>query len=327
MGKLDPRHGYAARHPVRLFWLIFAPNAAVLIVAGIVLAIFPVSTLSPTREVVVGAAVVLMLIFNSVLIRAALAPVEELSKSMERIDPTRPGTPLELDGRSVEFARVATSFNAMLSRLEVERAESDLRKLTAQEEERRRLAMELHDEIGQSLTALMLDSARAADHAPPEIATELRETQESIRQLSDRLRDIVRGLRPEALDDLGLRSALLSLGAEFAERSGLEVMRHIPRELPPLTPEVELAVYRIAQESLTNAARHAMATRVEISLSGNGELELMVRDDGRGLRRRSTGSGIEGMRERARLVGGRLEIDGQGGCIVRFSVPLTQDVP
>jgi two-component system sensor histidine kinase UhpB len=324
MRKLDPRRRHPVRYPVRLFWIIFAPNAAVLIVAGVVLAIFPVSALSPTRELVVGVAVILMLLFNSVLIRGALAPVEELSRSMELIDPARPGTRVKIAGRSVEFARVTRTFNAMLARLELERAESDLRKLTAQEDERRRLAMELHDEIGQSLTALMLDSARAADQAPPGLAAELREIQESIRRLNDRVRDIVRGLRPEALDDLGLRSALLSLSAEFAQRTDMKVIRDISRELPALAPEVELAVYRIAQEGLTNAARHANASRVEISVSCGPELQLIVRDNGQGIRG-SEGSGIEGMRERARLAGGRLKINGDAGCTVSFTIPLTED--
>jgi two-component system sensor histidine kinase UhpB len=324
MRKLDPRRRHPVLYPVRLFWLIFLPNATVLIVAGIVLAIFPVSALSPTRELVVGVAVILMLLFNSVLIRGALAPVEELSRSMEQIDPTRPGTRVKIAGRSVEFARVTRTFNAMLARLELERAESDLKKLTAQEEERRRLAMELHDEVGQGLTALMLDSARAADQAPPGLAAELREIQESIRQLSDRVRDIVRGLRPEALDDLGLRSALLSLSAEFAQRTDMTVIRDISRELPALSPEVELAVYRIAQEGLTNAARHAKASRVEISVTCGPELQLTVRDNGRGIRG-SEGSGIEGMRERARLAGGQLKINGDVGCTVSFTIPLTKD--
>jgi two-component system sensor histidine kinase UhpB len=320
MLKFDPRR----RYPVRLFWLILVPNAAVLIVAGTALAIFPVTTLSPTREVVVGVALILMLLFNTVLIRGALTPLEELSRLMEQIDPRRPGTRIKIVGRSVEFARVTSTFNAMLSRLELERAESDLRKLAAQEEERRRLAMELHDEVGQSLTALMLDSARAADQAPPTLAAELREIQESTRELSDRVRDIVRGLRPEALDDLGLRSALLALGADFAQRSGLTVIRRITRDLPALVPEVELAVYRVAQEGLTNVARHAEASRVEITLSSNAELELVVRDNGRGIHGRSAGSGIEGMRERARLVGGRLEINGNEYCTVRLTIPVQE---
>jgi two-component system, NarL family, sensor histidine kinase UhpB len=320
MRKFDPRR----RYPVRLFWLIFVPNAAVLIVAGTALAIFPVTTLSPTRELLVGAALILMLLFNSVLIRSALMPLEELSGLMEQIDPRRPGTRIKIVGRSVEFARVASAFNAMLSRLELERAESDLRKLAAQEEERRRLAMELHDEVGQSLTALMLDSARAADQAPPALAAALREIQESTRELSDRVRNIVRGLRPEALDDLGLRSALLALTGDFAQRSGLKVTRRISRELPTLAPEVELAVYRVAQEGLTNVARHAEASRVEVSLSCDTEVKLIVRDDGRGTRGGPAGSGIEGMRERARLVGGRLEINGDEGCTVRLTVPVQE---
>jgi two-component system sensor histidine kinase UhpB len=306
---------------VRLFWLIFLPNAAVLIIAGTVLAIVPVTTLSPTREVVVGGTLILMLIFNSVLIRGALTPLEELSRVMERIDPRHPGTRIQIAGRSVEFARLTSTFNAMLSRLELERADSDLRKLATQEEERRRLAMELHDEVGQSLTALMLESARAADQAPPELAAELREIQESTRELSDRVRDIVRGLRPEALDDLGLRSALLALSADFGQRTGLKVLRRIRHEVPTLAPEIELAVYRVAQESLTNVARHAEASRVEIGLSFGGELELVVRDNGHGIGGRSPGNGIEGMRERARLVGGRLEISDDEGCTVKLTVP------
>jgi two-component system sensor histidine kinase UhpB len=324
MRKFDPRRRYPVRYPVRLFWLIFVPNAAVLMVAGTALAIFPVTAVSEEREVVVGGALLLMLLFNSVLIRSVLTPLEELSRLMEQIDPRRPGTRIKIAGRSVEFARVTSTFNAMLSRIELERAESDLRKLVAQEEERRRLAMELHDEVGQSLTALMLDSARAADQAPPGLAAELREIQESTRQLSDRVRDIIRGLRPEALDDLGLRSALLALSADFARRSGLKVIRRISRELPALAPEVELAVYRVAQEGLTNVARHAEASRVEISLSSGAELELIVRDNGRGTRGGSAGSGIEGMHERARLVGGRLEINGDEGCTVKLTVPLQE---
>jgi two-component system sensor histidine kinase UhpB len=312
------------RYPVRLFWLIFVPNAFVLVVAATVLAIFPVTTFRPTRELVVGGLLVLMLVLNSVLIRGALTPLEELSKLMEQIDPRRPGTRLEISGRSVEFSRVTSTFNAMLSRLERERAESDLRKLAAQEEERRRLALELHDEVGQSLTALMLDSGRTASQAPPELASKLREIQESSRQLSDRVRDIVRGLRPEALDDLGLRSALLALSTDFAEHSGLRVTRHLSHELPALTPEVELAIYRIAQESLTNVARHAEASRVEISLRPGAELELIVRDDGRGVRGQSRGSGIEGMYERARLVGGRLDVNGDEGCSVKLTVPVQE---
>jgi two-component system, NarL family, sensor histidine kinase UhpB len=324
MLKFDPRRRYPVPHPVRLFWLIFVPNAAVLIVAGTVLAIFPVTTFRPTRELVVGGALILMLLFNTMLIRSALMPLEELSRLMERIDPRRPGERIQIAGRSVEFARLTSSFNAMLSRLEVEREESDLRKLAAQEEERRRLAMELHDEVGQSLTALMLDSARAAEKAPSALAAELREIQESTRELSDRVRDIVRGLRPEALDDLGLRSALLALSADFGQRSGLKVIRRVSRELPVLTPEVELAVYRVAQEGLTNVARHAEASCVEISLTSGAALELVVRDDGRGIRVGSSGSGLEGMHERARLVGGRLEINNDEGCAVKLTVPLQE---
>jgi two-component system sensor histidine kinase UhpB len=328
MGKLDLRRRYPVHYPVRLFWLIFVPNASVLVVAGTVLAIFPVTTFSPNREVVVGGALILMLLLNSVLIRGALTPLEELSKLMEETDPRRPGTRVKVAGRSVEFARVTRMYNAMLARLESERAESDLRKLAAQEEERRRLAMELHDEVGQSLTALMLETGRAADQAPPSLAAELREIRESSRQLSDRVRNIVRGLRPEALDDLGLRSALLALSTDVGQLSDLEVIRRISHELPALAPEVELAIYRIAQEGLTNVARHSNASRVEISLRPDGaDLELIVRDNGRGTRGRPAGNGIQGMHERARLAGAQLEVSSNEGCTVRLTIPVQEGAP
>ena len=143
----------------------------------------------------------------------------------------------------------------------------------------------------------------------------------------EQVREIACGLRPQALDEFGLRSALVTLAAGFSERSRLQVRHAVSRELPQLAPEQDLAIYRVAQESLTNAARHAGATTVELSLRPlNGSVVLEVRDDGRGITDAQVsglGVGLGGMRERALLVGGRLTVRrcAEGGTEVRLEVP------
>ncbi len=125
------------------------------------------------------------------------------------------------------------------------------------------------------------------------------------------MRDIARGLRPQALDEFGLRSALVTLATGFAERTGLQVRQRLASELPELAPEQDLAIYRVAQESLTNVARHAEAGGVEIVLDASAAaVVLRVRDDGRGLEPDSNGDagGLAGMRERAMLAGGALTV-------------------
>jgi two-component system, NarL family, sensor histidine kinase UhpB len=163
--------------------------------------------------------------------------------------------------------------------------------------------------------------------APPELRDQVLAVQESAREGVERVRDIARGLRPEALDEFGLRAALVSLAAGFAEQAGLRVRRRLDAELPALAREAELVIYRVAQESLTNVARHARAREVELALERyDGGVVLRVRDDGRGIDRVSApgGSGVRGMRERAMLVGGRLAIEpvAPHGTEVRLEVPV-----
>jgi two-component system sensor histidine kinase UhpB len=196
--------------------------------------------------------------------------------------------------------------------------------LTAQEQERVRLARELHDEIGQSVTGLMLEIDRVARSAPPGLEEDLRETQEAARGIGGELREIVRRLRPEALDDLGLPSALVALSERFSEQSDIVVDRRFASGLPDLSPAGELAVYRVAQEALTNIAKHAGATRSRLELRAHADsVELVVSDDGHGLNGAKPGNGIRGMRERAILVGARLQVAGTltGGAEIRLTVP------
>ena len=206
------------------------------------------------------------------------------------------------------------------------------RVLEAQEVERRRVAVELHDELGQLLTAIKINlqlSERLQDGSSRELNTE------NIRIVDDALNQVRRlatGLRPALLDDLGLSPALQWIAEIIAARSGFAV-HFCPQEMAQrLAPDIETACFRIVQEALTNIARHAQATRVTITLRQENEaLLLCVQDDGRGfdvaaMRKRAMlgGSvGVLGMQERAGLIGGQLVIEsapGQGS-LVQLSCP------
>jgi two-component system sensor histidine kinase UhpB len=175
------------------------------------------------------------------------------------------------------------------------------------------------------MTAILLSLERAADEADEPLRGELRQVQEITRGSLDEVRRLVRRLRPGVLEDLGLVSALTSLTGEFATHVGLRVVRRFDSGLPVLDQQTELVLYRVAQEALTNAARHAEAGQVEVSLHRTGEaVVLAVADDGRGTEAAREGAGIRGMRERALLVGATLDVTShpQAGTAVRLVVPL-----
>jgi two-component system sensor histidine kinase UhpB len=232
---------------------------------------------------------------------------------MRTVDLLRPGQRIVERG-SVEVSELVRAFNQMLERLEAERRESGARALQAQEAERRRIASGLHDEVGQVLTGVLL---RVDDE----------ETKQAVRQALEEVRRIARELRPEMLEQLGLVSALTELSRRFGEASGIRVERRFAPDLPPLSEDAELAVYRVAQESLTNVARHAGATCAEVTLEpGPESVVLHIRDDGRGLDGTASlngHGGLRGMRERALLVGGALAVKPSraGGVDVRLEVP------
>jgi two-component system sensor histidine kinase UhpB len=219
----------------------------------------------------------------------------------------------------------------MLARLELERRESGGRALAAQEAERARIARGLHDEVGQVLTGVLLELDALAPSLPTERQGDLVETKSSVRQALDEVRRIARELRPEMLEHLGLVSALTELSSVLSRQTGIHIERDLQQTLPPLTEEAELAIYRVAQESLTNVARHADASRVRLGLAaGADSVVLTVSDDGRGFRDGRSPErqgGIRGMRERALLVGGALAVKPgpSGGVEVRFEVPAVSE--
>jgi two-component system, NarL family, sensor histidine kinase UhpB len=319
------------RHPMSLLWWVFLANGAVLLLALLLLTFTPIEIHAPIEIeqfalLLVG--FVLLIGLNLVLLRRVLAPLFRLTEVMSSVDPDKPGRRLSgVDPRSAEGQAMARAFNAMLDRLESARHEAARTALAAQEAERLRVARELHDEIGQTLTAVTIQAERAADGDPAQASHALRGVADAVRESLDEVRRIARELRPEALDDLGLVNALIALCTRIGAQNGPRVKRELQGTLPPLSTEVELVLYRIAQESLTNALRHADARSATVSLEADADaVTLSVADDGKGLPvelPRDT-AGIAGMRERALLVGGRLTIDSRPGegTEVRLTIPL-----
>ena len=306
-----------------LLWRVFAINAALLVIATLALVLARErfhTSLAFLEGVDVALGLLVMLAANLILLRHTLRPIERLIVRMRTVDLLRPGQRLMEDG-GPEVAQLTHVFNQMLERLEIERRESGRRVLQAQEAERARIAGGLHDEVGQVLTGVLLQLEAEASSE---------ETKEAVRQALEEVRRIARELRPEMLEHLGLVSALIELSRKFADQSGLRIERRFADSLPPLSDDAELAVYRIAQESLTNVARHAHAERVELTLQpGPGSVVLRVVDDGRGIDETAAlngHGGLRGMRERAVLVGGALAVKRghDGGVEVRLEVPAEQ---
>ena len=205
-----------------------------LAVAVAVLVLAPITVSVPTalRELaIILAGFVAMLLAYRVLLHRALAPLERLTGLMRRVDPLTPGQRVEAADADEEVAALAEAFNDMLDRLEGERRESGRRALMAQEAERRRIARELHDEIGQVLTGLVLRSETLFRRAPAELRDDVAGLREAARHGAEEVRQIAQRLRPEALDELGLQSALLALATGVAERAGLNVSAN-PRPGP-----------------------------------------------------------------------------------------------
>lgn len=274
--------------------------------------------------------VVLALILALTRERRRLRPLEDLVEAMEKVDLSspRPLLPASIDGvgETEEVARIELAFLRMMRRLEAERRRAGSATLHAQEEERARVARDLHDEVNQSLTGLLLRLEAAREAAPPELEAELAETKALANQAMTELLSLARQLRPTALDDLGLAAAI---GGQVEQLGRGEMATRLETEgdFSDLGDDQQLVVYRVAQEALNNAARHSEAGRVEVRLrrDADGGVVLEVSDDGRGFAfdESQRGLGIGGMRERALLVGAELTIESRpdAGTTVRLTVP------
>ena len=282
-----------------------------------------------TAVIAVLLVAVLGLTVNLVVAQRRRVPLEKLIEEMERVDLNRPGSllPRSIDGigETEEVERIELAFLRMMDRLEAERRRAGSAALQAQEEERARVARDLHDEVNQSLTGLLLRLEAAREAAPPELEEELAETKALANQAMRELLSLARQLRPTALDDLGLAAAI---GGQVEQISRPEIMAELTArgDFSDIDDDVQLVVYRVAQEALSNAVRHSGAERIEVRLSRSAsEVGLEVADDGRGFafEESERGLGIGGMRERALLIGAELTIESrpQHGTTVRLTVP------
>jgi two-component system sensor histidine kinase UhpB len=291
------RRGPAALR-VSLYWRVFAINAAILSAAVALLVVTPVTIdarPTPGQLLVLAGGLLLMLVANAWLVRISLLPLRRLSELMSVVDVLEPG-------RRLDPAATA--------------------------EVSRRIAQELHDQIGQNLTAVVLELKHVRARIDSGESEALADAQELARETLEEVRRISYELRPAALDDLGLPSALRSLCAGIERRAGITVEIDAADDLPRLDGQVELAVYRVAQEALTNAARHARCSTVRVSLRpAGGGVRLRIADDGVGMDGSFPGGGLRGMRERAVAVGATFETRSAvgHGVEVTMLVPATAD--
>lgn len=330
-------HGVGLDGVDRQYGFTFVPELGWHIYVGVPTAVI----MQPLRETyvraaAVGVVIILLVIAAAVLLaRALVTPVNALATRAAGFARGEPGPVGPVRGPR-EVVMLAETFDAMIgSRSEAERrlkALSD-RLLEIQEDERTRIARELHDDLGQSLTALKMDvvgllrkSTESAETQPlaERIVRTLDDTVSSLQRISSEL-------RPSALDDLGLAAAVEAEAELFEQRTGIECEVSFGEEVE-LDNVCATAIYRIVQEGLTNVARHADATRVELRLRHRSpDVVLEVRDDGRGItedeRDDPSSLGLLGIRERADLLGGTVHIEGIAGrgTILRVRIPLVRN--
>jgi two-component system, NarL family, sensor histidine kinase UhpB len=270
---------------------------------------------------------------NALILRLALSPLERLEEISARVQAGDLHARVPYSALADrEMERLTGTFNAMLDNLESYRQrlrEVAARALHAEEEERKRISRELHDDTAQTLAALLirLRVARGAEDAAARDAL-LEQFRRELGEALERIRRFARGLRPPALDELGLVPALESYVRSLAETVDMRIRVEAQPLERPLPRPTELALYRIAQEALSNAIRHAGATEVELRIEEeDGRVVLTVADDGHGfdvgaMREEGHGLGVFGMEERALYIGGSLDIRStRTGTWVRASVP------
>ena len=285
-------------------------------------------------------ATLLTLFTNIILLRASFRPLFTLLTTIRAVSAGKTEARATVTASASEIGELAQAFNSMLDRLEAARHEQTMQILQAQEEERRRIALELHDETGQSLTALLIHTEvlkRSIASMPEETCQSLTQGLQRLEQLTQRTLDNIRvlaqQLRPSVLDDLGLLAAFrwlvedssqrLHLEVELAIEGREEVFHHLPSTY-------ETTLFRIAQESLTNIARHAHTQHASIVLKEDQcSLSLQIQDWGCGydLTEHRRSSGVIGMYERATLLKGNLAIHshpGQG-TTVQATLPMPVD--
>jgi two-component system, NarL family, sensor histidine kinase UhpB len=326
---------------------ILAANAGVVLVGAVVGTILSrrLAEQSALDLVFAFAAlgVALSLGINYLVLRRALRPLSDLTRAVDQIeeDPANARLPM-LAREDPDLARLTTALNTMLDRLTMHAATIEtnrqslrtlsLQVLSAQEDERKRIARELHDETSQSLASLLISLERI-DAVIPEDLPHLKERLRAARSLTTRaiddLRTLVADLRPLVLDDLGLAPAIRWYASDRLEPEGIDVTVDAQADLPRLPPHIEIGVFRIAQEAISNVLNHADAGQVRVRLSRGEGLELEIEDDGVGFDSERPvppegrqHMGLFGIRERAAALGGEARVESTPGQGTRVSVTI-----
>lgn len=322
-----------------IFYKVLVANSAIVLVgalAGTAITAaqvrgHPAASVLELMPLFLGAGIVISVVANAVLLRAAFAPLHRIERTIQAVRAGSSSSRVPTGALTdPEIERLGETLNAMLDELERARtrqAALALQVISAQEEERRRVSRELHDDTAQSLTSLLLYAkALEQGEARPEVRQSLAEIREEVARSLDGVRRLARELRPSALDDLGLVAALDWHVQEFARRTGIAVRFTHNAARDRLPPAVELALFRVAQEALTNVAKHANAAAASVRFTASDRLAaLSVRDNGGGFDVAATpaGVGLYSMRERTSLVGGQMTIaSGAAGTEVSAEVPL-----
>ncbi len=332
-----------------ILWRLMLGNSAVIVVGAIggTLITSEIHRLRAASDVwlisvFASAGILLSLVVNFWIVKTTLRPLQELRQTVDRVQSAQPGTvgPLVVDA-DPDLSRLAAAIESMLERVETRtsqlRALSE-RVINAQEEERRRIARGLHDEIGQTLSMLMITLERMEAQLPPgtaDLGQQLAAACQMAGRTLDDLRKVVYGLRPTMLDDLGLAAAIRWYARSSLEQAGVRVNFGTFDEGMRLEARLEITLFRIAQEAINNIVHHAQARSVFIELERqNRQVCLRLEDDGRGFDVAQTNDqalrlrrfGLLGIRERADLVGGRVDVvsaPGTGTCL-EVSVPLRE---
>lgn len=285
------------------------------------------------------AGLIISFVLNRWVLRRALTPLNRLQNAVDKVRQGQTQVRVTVDdGGDQQFKRLVETFNQMLSEHEYHTKQMQhlpRQILNAQEEERQRLARDLHDEAAQALTSLLVHlRLLERAHDPQKAQQHVRDLRELTAQALEEVRRVALDLRPTILDDLGLGPALEWRVDEFSKASGLHATIHVDNLEQRLPRDIELVFYRVGQESLSNVARHAQAENVVVSLRReNGLINLEVIDDGIGFNPVTTaanapdGLGLLGMRERVAMINGRLTIVSQPGQGTRIlaKAPLNYD--
>ncbi len=278
----------------------------------------------------------LSILINYLMVKLAFHPLDDVSEAMKAIRAGHRGIRVPEATDDPQVKNLSRSFNLMLDAMETARKRAAASVIKAQEEERRRIARELHDETSQSLTGLII-GIKMVEETIPKTMPDLRERLANIKDLAHQTLNEVHTmavrLRPSILDDLGLAAALRSYGKELSDNTGIRVDMQLMGLTERLTPELETVLYRVVQEALTNVVRHAEAHNCRVNLRRQEQaVRVMIEDDGRGFEPGQTmasegsgrGLGLHGMRERIELVGGTIEFESRpgAGATIFIEAPL-----